>query len=223
MKALTLLQEIVHSPVLDIILLLKKSDGLSVKELCVPMKMSYMGVKQHLMELEKKRLVETGRRPKPTGRPEKIYRVGRRLDPLFPERGNRWTLALLETADQVFGERGAEKLLFSLAQQRQMQWQRALQGLDFGARVRGLVRFRLEEGFLTVARPVEGAVELVDCHDPCGEVAAQYPLVRELDRECVEAAMGVPVRCSVEESGSGRRVIFHIPAPTDEAGHVTEA
>jgi predicted ArsR family transcriptional regulator len=34
--------------------LLKRSTGLPVKELAKAMKMSYMGVKQHCMELEKK-------------------------------------------------------------------------------------------------------------------------------------------------------------------------
>lgn len=73
MNLLPLLREIVHAPVLEIILLLKRSTGMSVNELCREMKMSYMGVKQHCVELEKKRLLDTWRRPKPAGRPEKVY------------------------------------------------------------------------------------------------------------------------------------------------------
>jgi predicted ArsR family transcriptional regulator len=128
MNVLPLLREIVHAPVLDIILHLKHSTGMSVNELCQEMKMSYMGVKQHCVDLEKKRLLDTWRRPKPAGRPEKVYRLTAKLDPLFPEMGNDWTLSLLETADQVFGERAAAKLLFSYFQKRTERWQRSLRG-----------------------------------------------------------------------------------------------
>ncbi len=210
MNVLPLLREIVHTPVLDIILHLKRSTGMSVNELSQAMRMSYMGVKQHCVELEKKRLVDTWRRPKPTGRPEKIYRLTERLDGLFPQMGNEWTLELLETADQVYGERAATKLLFSHFQRRSEQWQRALRGTTLQARVKELAKLRVAEGYLTLAREEEGRLELVDHHDPCGIVAERYPIVHELDRESVEQILGVPVRQSVEEAGGLKRVIHSI-------------
>ncbi len=217
MNVLPLLREIVHTPVLDIILHLKRSTGLSVKELSVEMKMSYMGVKQHCVELEKKKLVDTWRRPKPTGRPEKLYRLTHRLDGLFPQMGNEWTLDLLETADQVFGERAASKLLFNFFQRRSERWRKALRGASLAARIKELSKLRLAEGYLTVVREVEGGMELVDHHDPCGVVAERFPLVHELDRESVEEILGQPVRQSVEEAGGLKRVIHAINLSSNQA------
>lgn len=213
MNVLPLLRDLVHGPVLDIILHLKRSTGMSVNELCREMKMSYMGVKQHCVDLEKKRLVDTWRRPKAAGRPEKVYRLTRKLDGLFPEMGNEWTLELLETAEQVFGERAASKLLFNHFQKRTERWQKALRGASLAARVKELGRLRLADGYLTLVTPVEGGLEMVDHHDPCGVVAERFPLVQELDRAAVEQLLGVTVKQSVEEAGGLKRVIHRVSIP----------
>jgi predicted ArsR family transcriptional regulator len=215
MNVLPLLREIVHAPVLDIILHLKHSTGMSVNELCQEMKMSYMGVKQHCVEMEKKRLLDTWRRPKPAGRPEKVYRLTPKLDPLFPEMGNDWTLSLLETADQVFGERAAAKLLFSYFQKRTERWQRSLRGANLAGRVKELAKLRLGEGYLTLVREVDGGLEMVDHHDPCGVVAGRFSLVHELDRSAVEQVLGVAVERRVEEASGLRRVIHRVLIPTE--------
>jgi len=210
MRVFPLLREIVHSPALDVILLLKQSTGLSVNELSKEMKMSYMGVKQHCVELEKKRLLDTWRRPKATGRPEKIYRLTEKLAPLFPEMGNEWSLELLESAEQVFGERAAAKLLFAYFQKREESWQRVVTGGGLAERLKELVKLRVGEGFLTVQRPVEAGWEMVDHHDPFGVVGRRYPLVFELDREGIERVLGVGIEQKVEEVGALKRVIHSI-------------
>lgn len=213
MNLLPLLRDIVHAPVLGIILHLKHSTGMSVNELCQEMKMSYMGVKQHCVELEKKRLLDTWRRPKAAGRPEKVYRLTSKLEPLFPEMGNDWTLSLLETADQVFGERAAAKLLFSYFQKRTENWQKSLKATNLGGRVKELAKLRLGEGYLTLVREVDGALEMVDHHDPCGVVASRFSLVQELDRAAVEQVLGVSVERRVEEASGLKRVIHRVLIP----------
>ena len=92
---LTLLREMLHSPVLDIVQRLKHSTGMTVTELCTAMKMSYMGVKQHCVELEKAGFLDTWRRPKAAGRPEKLYRLTAKADALFLNCGPPLTLDLL--------------------------------------------------------------------------------------------------------------------------------
>ena len=175
--------------------------------------MSYMGVKQHCVELEKKRLVDTWRRPKPTGRPEKLYRLTRKLDGLFPQMGNEWAMELLVTADQVFGERAAAKLLFNHFQKRTERLLNSLRGASLQARVKELGRQRLAEGYLTQVRDVEGGMELVDYHDPYGVVAEQFPLVHELDRASIEQVLGVPVQHSMEEASGLMRVTHRVTVP----------
>ena len=56
----------------DIVQAIKGSAGLSVAELSKILKMSYMGVKQHCVDLEKKGYLTTWRRPKKMGRPKGV-------------------------------------------------------------------------------------------------------------------------------------------------------
>ncbi|MEM7396649.1 MAG: MarR family transcriptional regulator, partial [Verrucomicrobiota bacterium] len=53
---------------LEILIHVKRSTGLSVSELAKALRMSYMGVKQHCQDLEKKGFLDTWRRPKEVGR-----------------------------------------------------------------------------------------------------------------------------------------------------------
>ena len=46
--------------------------------------MSYMGIKDHCLALEKDGYLDTWRRPKPVGRPEMLYRLTDRARELFP-------------------------------------------------------------------------------------------------------------------------------------------
>ena len=78
-----LLRDIARPQWLDIMRHLKRSSGLSVNELAGKLGMSYMGVKQHCVELEKRGYLDTWRRPKAIGRPEKVYRLTEKADPLF--------------------------------------------------------------------------------------------------------------------------------------------
>ncbi|MCB1226425.1 MAG: hypothetical protein KDK99_11475 [Verrucomicrobiales bacterium] len=209
MHLLTLLKELVHPPVWQVLLLLSRTQGMSVRELCAEMKMSYMGVKQHCMELEKKRLLDTWRRPKATGRPEKIYRLTERATRLFPEVGSDFSLALLERADAVFGERAAQKLLFSYFQELGARWKRQVTAADLEGRLQQVLRLREEAGYLSeVRRDESGHWQLVDYQCPMREVARQHPLVRELQRECLEELLGMAVKQSVEDDGNLERVVY---------------
>ena len=92
---LSLLREMLRSPVLEIIRHLKGSLGLTVKELCAKMDMSYMGVKQHCVDLEKSGFLDTWRRARKAGRPEKLYRLTPKAEALFGSVEPQLTLDLL--------------------------------------------------------------------------------------------------------------------------------
>ena len=66
----SVLQDISRPQWYDIMRHLKQSQGLVVGELCEKLDMSYMGVKQHCVALEKLGYLDTWRRPKKVGRPE---------------------------------------------------------------------------------------------------------------------------------------------------------
>jgi predicted ArsR family transcriptional regulator len=108
---LTILKNFSKPHWFDIIQLIKCSGGLSVGELSEELGMSYMGIKKHCLAMQKLGYLDTWRRPKEVGRPEKTYRITKKLDPLFPKISDEVSLSILEAAAQL-DPNAAEKLLF---------------------------------------------------------------------------------------------------------------
>ena len=96
---LSLLRDLLPSPAIEIIRLLKQSSGMTVNELRAPLKMSYMGVKQHCDAMVRKGYLDTWRHPVPHGRPEKIYRLTAKLNPVFESGCSSPILELLAQAE----------------------------------------------------------------------------------------------------------------------------
>src|SRR5215470_3205508 len=109
-----LLAEIGRTQRLEIVNALKRSRGLSVNELVDRMRMSYMGIKQHCLTLQRDGYLDTWRRPQKMGRPEMVYRLTRRAHDLFQADSNRFTLDLLRSAQEIYGPNAPEKLLYSI-------------------------------------------------------------------------------------------------------------
>src|SRR5213079_1238062 len=109
-----LIAEIGRTQRLEILNSLKRTRGLSVNELVEKMNMSYMGIKQHCLTLQRDGYLDTWRRPQKMGRPEMVYRLTRRTHELFPTDSNRFTLDLLKAAEDIYGPNAPEKLLYSV-------------------------------------------------------------------------------------------------------------
>ena len=92
-----LLAEIGRTQRLEILNTLKRTKGMSVNELVEKMKMSYMGIKQHCLTLERDGYLDTWRRPQKMGRPEMVYRLTRRTHDLFQATATHFTLDLLKS------------------------------------------------------------------------------------------------------------------------------
>ncbi|WP_395737913.1 helix-turn-helix transcriptional regulator [Prosthecobacter sp.] len=216
---LNLLREMLHSPALDIVQRLKHSTGLTVTELCTAMKMSYMGVKQHCVELEKAGFLDTWRRPKAAGRPEKLYRLTPKADVLFTNCGPTLTLDLLTTAEKVYGESAPPKLLYSYFLAKTEAWSAKLaKATTLEERARQLARLRSGDGCLSACETdAQGRLVLVEHHRPLRELAARYDMVDELECEMIEKLLGCEVRRSVEEVSGLVRVTFLIKTTAHSA------
>lgn len=216
---LNLLREMLHSPALDIIQRLKHSTGLTVTELCTAMKMSYMGVKQHCVELEKAGFLDTWRRPKAAGRPEKLYRLTPKADTFFANGGSALTLDLLTTAERVYGESAPPKLLYSYFLAKTEAWSAKLaKAATMEERARQLARLRSADGCLSSCETdAQGGLVLVEYHRPLRELAARYDMVDELECEMIEKLLGCEVRRSVEEVSGLVRVTFQIKTTAHSA------
>jgi predicted ArsR family transcriptional regulator len=206
-------REIAPSVAWDILLRIKRSGGLSVNELCAQLKMSYMGVKQHCDALKKRGYLDTWRRPKPTGRPEKLYRAAEKLDLVLPQWGNELSLGLLKVVAQLNGETAAERLLHHYFLQKTERLLLKIKGATLRQRAAELAKMRGADGCICqVEHDSATELRLVEHHNPLAEVARLYPDVCEMETRMISKLLGVPVRRTAGEWS----VEFHAAEEAEE-------
>jgi predicted ArsR family transcriptional regulator len=204
-----IIAEIGKSQRLQIINRLKRTNGLSVKEIAALLKMSYMGVKQHCLELEKNGYLDTWRRPQPLGRPELAYRLTRRAHELFPTTSNELTIEILEASRKLYGPAAAEKLLFMVFQQKAERYRQRLKGETLGEQAKWLARLRDHEGFMAGVE-TEGGLRIVEHHSPILDLLQAFPIVGRLEAELFQRVLGAPVRREEQRVSGLYCCTFHL-------------
>jgi predicted ArsR family transcriptional regulator len=190
-----LLSEIGRTQRLEILNTLKRSKGMSVNELVAKMKMSYMGIKQHCLTLERDGYLDTWRRPQKMGRPEMVYRLTRRTHDLFPSDSNELTLELLTSARDIYGANAAEKLLYNVFERKTANLKSKVKGDTVADRAKWLAKQREAEGYMSEFKPDEqGGPQILECHSPIMNLLDQYPIIGRLEQELFEAILGTSVR-----------------------------
>ncbi len=208
---LKVLRDIAKPHWFEIISHLKRSTGMSVAELSKALEMSYMGVKQHCVELQKRGYLDTWRRPKEVGRPEKAYRLTHKADPLFPQVGNDFALALLDSMGGVYGEAAAEKLLFGYFQTKGLAYQKKIRGEGLAERAAAFARTRDLEGYLSHCEgDGEDGLRIVEHHSPYGEIASKYPILSRMEEQMFERVLGVGVEREEEHASALVRYVFKL-------------
>jgi len=191
-----LLSEIGRTQRLEILNTLKRTRGLSVNELVAKMKMSYMGIKQHCLTLERDGYLDTWRRPQKMGRPEMVYRLTRRTHDLFPCDSNEMTLELLVSIGEIYGPNAPEKLLFNVFERKTAALKEKVKGETVADRAKWLVKQRESEGFMSqiITEEKEGGPQILECHSPIMNLLDKYPIIGRLEQDLVEAILEAPVR-----------------------------
>jgi predicted ArsR family transcriptional regulator len=191
-----MLAEIGRTQRLEILNSLKRSKGLSVNELVRKMKMSYMGIKQHCLTLQRDGYLDTWRRPQKMGRPEMVYRLTRRTHDLFQTDSNEFTLELLKSAQETYGPNAAEKLLYNVFERKTADLKSKGKGETVSDRAKWLARVRDADGYMSqfVIDEKEGGSQILECHSPIVNLLDRYPIVGRLEQDMFEAVLGTSVR-----------------------------
>ncbi len=181
---------------MDIILLLKRGTGMSVNELSAALRMSYMGVKQHCVYLDKKGYVNTWRRPKPAGgRPEKMYVLSPKLDALFPRLAGQIASELLEEAERAYGASAPLRLLTGFFQTQGEAYQSSVKGRTLVERAQAMARQRMQDGCLSYSEfDAHLGLRIVEYHSPVITVIDRFPDAGELEAKMVARVL----QCQVE-------------------------
>ena len=185
-----------NNPKLSILREIKKSQGLSVTELCQRVGLSYMGIKQHCIGLEREGYLDTWRRPKGMGRPEKAYRLTDGAKEFFPSRYPQFSLQILESVREIYGSLGPEKILHNIYKAETQRYETKLEKLDGESRFRGLAQLREEDGYMAeytfdnsnrTHRITEFNSAIQDCLDA-------FPMIRDYERQMFEKILRTNVR-----------------------------
>ena len=209
---LTLIKDIARPHVLDIIMLLKRGRGMSVNELSAALRMSYMGVKQHCIYLEKKGYLGTWLRPKTAGgRPEKMYRLTPKMNGLFPSAVGKAVLDMIEAAEAAMGAEAVRSMLAGWFERQGARYAGLLKGRSLVERAQSLAKLRTDDGCLSLCEfDAHDGLRIVEHHSPLEAVGARHPMAWEFEAKM----MGQVLRCLVEriepESKEVQRVEFRL-------------
>jgi len=191
-----LLSEIGRTQRLEIINSLKRTKGMSVNELVDKMKMSYMGIKQHCVTLQRDGYLDTWRRPQKMGRPEMVYRLTRRSHDLFTVDSNQFTLELLRSIQQIHGTNAPEKLLYNLFERKTECLKAKVKGGSVAERAKWLARTRDSEGYMAqfINGERDSSPQILECHSPIMNLLDEYPIIGRLEEELFQSVLGTKVR-----------------------------
>lgn len=188
-----LLSEIGRSQRLAVVNALKRSPELTVQELADQLDMSYMGIKQHCIDLARDGYVETRRRHNGVGRPQLLYYLSKKAQDLFPQADNALAISLLEQARKLFGSSAAEKVLFLHFQEKTKEYAGKVKGETVLERAKWLVRLRDKEGYMA-SLELEPAPRILERHHPINALFEAYPEAAAMEREMFQRILGAAVR-----------------------------
>lgn len=194
----------------DIIRLVKCSGGLSVGELSEELGMSYMGIKKHCIAMQKLGYLDTWRRPKEVGRPEKTYRVTKKLDPLFPSIDEEVSLCILDAATQL-DPNAAEKLLFHFFRVETETFSRTVTGDSVQERAEKLAKERSKKGYFSFCQySEEEGLRIEEFHNPLRPLFEKYPTLERMEVQMFERLLAARVERSFEEVSGLTRYRFDL-------------
>jgi predicted ArsR family transcriptional regulator len=128
------------------------------------------------------------------GRPEMVYRLTRRAHDLFQADSNRFTLDLLESAQQIYGTNASEKLLYNLFERKTTSLKERVKGATVAERAKSLARVRDLEGYMSQFVSDDGGPQILECHTPLQNVLDKYPIIGRFEQEMFQQVLATQVR-----------------------------
>ncbi len=178
----------------EILSLIKRRGPMTVQELSRALKITPMGVRQHLAILERDGLVYSTGIRRGQGRPSRLYGISAEGDKFFPRTYEQLAQSLLDDLRTVEGEERLEALFEHRRQRLLEQYRARLSGKEFRERVAILAEARTEEGYLAEQQQVgRDRFVLIEHNCPIRAVAEGHPQVCRCEMELFAEALGAEV------------------------------
>jgi predicted ArsR family transcriptional regulator len=159
----------------NIILLLKKNGGMSIEELSKIITITPMGIRQHLLALEKKGIVTYVSRRRGIGRPGFIYMLSDAANDLFPKAYDKFAVDLLRDIRKHEGDEKIDKI-FSWRRDRLLNSRRGLLAGKGGIEdtLNALKEILEADGHLVEVSNNSAHYHLKQYHCPINKVAREF-------------------------------------------------
>jgi len=150
-----------------IIELLKTQGPLTAKALAQELKVTTMGVRQHMLALEESGDVVFQDEKAPRGRPTRYWTLTQKTNSHFADRHEELTVQLIDSVIAVFGDDGLEKLITNREESSMRSYRLALAD-RFGVqeKLEKLAEIRCDEGYMATVEQEGGFFWLLENHCP---------------------------------------------------------
>ncbi len=158
--------------------LLKLKGPLSAGEMSQELKITYMGVRQHLTPLEGDGLIRYHTEQRGKGRPTYVYSLTESGDEVFPRIYSQLAKDLLDTIRALDGEDGIERVLGKRTEWLEAQYMARMLDKGLEGQVQELAQIRTEEGYMADWEKLDGNIFVLWEHN-CA--------IRQVARHCAQA------------------------------------
>lgn len=152
---------------------------------------SAMAVRQHLYDLQGEGLVTHEAEARPVGRPAKLWALTPAADRFFPDGHAEFTVGLINSMKQAFGNEGLDKILQVRAKEQVSAYKKRLDKQpSLPKKLKALAEIRTEEGYMAEVTKANDGYLLVENHCPVCSAASACTNLCKLELEVFQKSLG---------------------------------
>ncbi|SRR6266480_1818289 len=178
----------------QILLELKKSQPLTVRDLAEKHRVSANAIRRHLKELEAEQLIAYIREQRGIGAPTFAYRLTSFGEGLFPKRYAEQLTDVLTYLEQRGGREEVRRFFTERFQSQAQVLLAQLQGSSFQERVEAVVSLLREQGFMAEWSLSGGTLRIAEHNCAVQAVAEKYPELCEAEADFLREILQADVR-----------------------------
>lgn len=152
-----------------------------------------MGVRRHLMTLERDGLVSVRSRRQPAGRPTFVYLLTEEGYEIFPKNYHLLAAQILDSAAARAGEHQVSDLFAGRMDQLVAQYEPRMRDKDLAGRVAELSRIQDENGYMALWEQVDGGYLLKEQNCAIYKIACRFHQACEYEIELFRRLLGAEI------------------------------
>ncbi len=194
-----------------IIMLLKKNGPMPIDDLSKELKITSMGIRQHLLSLERKGLIDYVTKKQGIGRPAFLYKLTNKADDLFPKAYHNF---IIDTFKDIERNEGREKVdeLFKWRRMRLIKDTKDIfSDKNFDEKVYGLKNMLESKGYFVELDENDNSYILKEFNCPIFHVASEFQEACKHELQFYKEVLGSDVRRDECMSDGNPSCTYSIP------------